>query len=445
MFTFAEQLDPDSLKNIKKVQHQDEFERGIAKGRNHDEVARSQKKSDTKTSPSFTQWILKQVPGYTPPPEKEFDYRGVEYYPTENEWGEWPEDREDLSFSKNIAYKFAEVGLDVSIKSKLDDDLTETTNLISAELAVISISAYRKVLSFLANYNYPQGISNTVATKMLGIYLNEIYTQCKAKYGEDIARFLASQVDDQASRIVDQSKAFNNISHPNSQQYLELHQRIKEEAVQDKKLLPDQKNTQGHWLYYSATREWPYSQVDRVICSHCPGLPITDYYTRDFIPNGGILLTGKPIKFFCRDMNTHHDELMMGEGWSIEKFIETHKNLMYERAKEHHITQREEEQNNLEFNRYICNSLQEAWDRRKEDPRLTSTGAYTEIWLDDPQEYAIWVDASWKTNPDFHRSHVADATLRLLNQRPDLPVIDSTGSIVSRTLLVERILYKDPE
>lgn len=402
-----------------------------------DETLRSSPEGPVEVTSQFTKWILASEDlsfragngEYSLPlPKKN---KEPDYFHRDKKWGEWPEDREDLRNSKNLAYLFSEVGLDVAFHSDICFKNDDGTNLSQAVLSVISVEAYREVLRFVNEHKDPKNISKTIATRMLGIYINRLLDLAqKNKDNLEVISQFAFEVCKQIVSKIDERECFSRESHPESRVFLEAQKRLKTVSPDTNEGLV-KKEIDG-WLFYVASDDWPEEPVARTVSSHCPNFPIEDYFDGSN-RYGGVLLTGTPIKMFYHDIASSREELAMGKDWSAAKFVKLHPDIVCEQARHNGVSQKVQGNNILGYSKYECFSLEEAWNRRWEEPGIRT---YTEVWLDEPFAYAIWVDSKWNETVSYFNTN---SLLRLISSRPDLPVIDSAGNLVNRMELMRKI------
>jgi len=123
---------------------------------------------------------------------------------------------------------FSEVGLNVAFYSDIRFNNDDGTNLYQASLAVLSSKAYLETLDFINLHKDPKNISRTIATRMLGIYVNRLLDLAQNdKDNLEVISQYASEVCKQIVSKIDKLECFSGDSHPDSKVFIEPQERLK--------------------------------------------------------------------------------------------------------------------------------------------------------------------------------------------------------------------------
>ncbi|MBN1162742.1 HD domain-containing protein [Patescibacteria group bacterium] len=385
----------------------------------------------------------------------------------DNRWGEWLHGREKLEYIKNTVYACAECNTKRALElqdtqqverimakypaySAQIDNLGLGENKLFSYVALAGVRAEQQVLARLEDYGETsatmrQPISYTLATRMLAEYIDayaDIIEDCESnsldyKKGQIppqlapvLLETLAHSVLELETTLTDYTD-FSGLSMDVSTRLETAKERLANLKVHLESGVSalDKGHTEGNsdsgWVFYATAARWPIDTPNTVICSHSPGLNWEGAFSeRDYL--GGVLLTsGEPFNFFNRDMHTSIEEFALGKEWTLEDGCELQNDTYVASARRNgdNITWEEGMREQLaEVGASHCSSCAEAWETRSD--------LYTEIWMGEPEAYALWVPLDWaeQAREGLYAFMRAEYLKRLLESRPDLPVLLEDGS-----------------
>jgi len=379
-------------------------------------------------------------------------------------WDAWYHGRERLEIGKNTAYACAEETLKCALANRdtrgIEDVVSRYSNFFSlfedfgikenrvfAYIGVAGILAEQRVLDFLVNNGDPQNISYRLASRIQAEYLDALAdiveealeapsTYDSKQIPPQMAPFIieaALEANNQLSHRLDSYESFRVNEKSPSKKLKQVQERLEQlrrelvelaRSVTIKSRLLEDKG----WVFYTTTDRWPIDDIERVVSSHAPDFNWDAYFKgRGHWTKAGICLIGKDIRHFSSDMAASLEELQLWSDWTFEEGCELQASDLVVRARRRgeNLSRREAiEQQQEMFGHQVCRSCQEAWEKKMGND-------YTEIWLEDPVAYAIWIPVNWK---EEILSYFGASDLKwLLESRPDLPIIlQETGEVVSR-------------
>lgn len=347
-----------------------------------------------------------------------------------NEWGEWPPAPERFESARNLtAYIGQEVFEGFLVSEEVEDTSTPDENHPIAYMGVANIQAEHQVLDQIRKYGKGENISRKLALTLLSRYGQALINQGEGFTDPNLRKEFFKSCLKSFSKIKRKILDYEGFRDRGQE---ETHAAVLfESQMSSQELVSGNNISQGlseeSWIFYSAQKSWPAEEekIKYVIGSHCPDPEIPRYFM-GHDARGGVLLKGEPIKYFSDDMQTSSEELTLGRDWSLEKSIELDPELYARLAEQAGMTYEKYVEDLIdEYKSAVKRSCKEAWEER-------GTFGYSEIWLEQPIAYAIWIDEYYLEDKRY-----ADNIRSLLTSRPDLPVITRKRRGLSRGDLYE--------
>lgn len=349
-------------------------------------------------------------------------------------WGEWRGNYEDLKYGKSLAYACNNYVADELLQRFTSGEVDSYT---MGFIALNSSQAEQQVLNFLQLHNDPKNITSVVAEGIVKRFLTVFNDQLDS-CSDDISKTAAEVVIGAIGRFAQSCESQTDLKLQQSLLASEVWYQLGIKA--DETLWkPLEIDDNLNWIYYSTTSLWPVTRVDCAVASHSPNLDLPDYFQHaDY--KAGVALIGNPIKFFVEDTHSTKEEIELGESWTIESAAVIQAEMLSVGGN----STNEEYERQLSILKDIeATSAEDAWDRHGR----TILCGYTEVWVNNPQAWAIWIDPEWSNNIKGANNRNSFALSRishlksLLASRPDLPVIytGKNPSSANRDKIVAKI------
>lgn len=382
------------------------------KQRERDRQIRSQRDSDIVESPQLTEFLKWQVQ-YQQDLAKKCD--PVMFIPTKTDesfdnqpWGEWRSAYTDLRYGKSLAYATN----NYIVKELLNHFNNHEINpFLFGFISLTANHAENHVLDFLVKNHDPKNITPVIAQGILQRFMTDFTDQLSTALEPVKTTALAVAISG-VEKLIQQY-------HQQTNQTLDLIPvSLKSNVSFEKQEWSPDDNL--NWIYFAVTSSCPTTTITRGISSHCPDFNFPNYY-QSADNKAGILWVGEPIKFFTTDIHTTSDELALGKKWTKEEGAIIQAEMLTHSPRE----AEEEYKNQLEaIGDSEASSALDAWQRHS-----NYLYNYTEVWLDHPQSYAVWVDPEWNKGIVGRYNRNSYALMKvghlesLLTSRPDLPVL----------------------
>lgn len=361
----------------------------------------------------------------------------------ETQVGKWRNERERLEVPKNVVYATNEIFIRNILNARDAEHVTGVLqkyktifrdqdifsvhdNRICAAVAIHVARVNLELLSQLSSDDVDKEINGNDAIQLCNAYIellidkiNTALSSTETNINKDdieieLIPFLLEAIKKSIDEIHEKIKRYKSFAHEVYQdsddviknKINDLERRLM--SVETQSTEKRNVNNSAGWIFYSASYRYKTETENLLITSHAPDIDWEGWHKRSEMQSGA-LVYGRPIKFFSHDMQTTHEELQMGEDWTLEKGTGTFAS-----------SEKELNEINMHYELYVSNSLQQAWDDKNMNGEQD---AYTEIWLRDAEPYAIWLDKDWQRTFWPGVLKILPAKLQsLLESRPDLPV-----------------------